>query len=82
MAGGDDAAAQVAGLFAGGMSIAQLADEWGEDAAWVEAAIRVALLGYIPKREGGTKISRTEARAERKEDVRALRAAQGVLEWE
>jgi hypothetical protein len=66
----DDEAAEVAAMqFAGGMSIARLAEEWERDPAWVEAAIRHALLNSIPKRDGGLKPSRAEVRAERSEEA-------------
>lgn len=48
--------------FAGGMSIARVAEMWERDVEWVEEAIRQALLKSIPKRDGGTKISRADAR--------------------
>jgi hypothetical protein len=66
----DDQAARevVAMQFAGGMSIARLAESWERDAAWVEEAIRHALLENIPKRDGGLKPSRSEIRAERGEE--------------
>ena len=67
--------------FAGGRSIAQLADEWQRDAAWVEAAVRRALRASIPERDGGLKATRREIRAER-QDVRATgRDAQAGFEW-
>lgn len=49
--------------FAGGMSIQRVASLWEKDVDWVVEAIRQALLGSIPRRDGGTKMSRTEARA-------------------
>lgn len=75
---GDDAAREVVAMqFAGGMSIARLAEAWERDAAWVEEAIRHALLETIPERDGGLKVSRTEARAAREE---ARTDIQGELE--
>ena len=67
--------------FAGGMSIARLAEEWERDRGWVEEAIRQALLRSIPRREGGLKVSRAEASAQRSEELEAVRNAQGKLEW-
>jgi hypothetical protein len=68
----DEPAAEVAAMqFAGGMSIARVAALWEKDAAWVEEAIRRALLTSIPRRDGGLKVSRAEVRAERRaEEVR------------
>ncbi len=63
----DPAREVVAMQFAGGMSIARLAEEWERDAMWVEESVRLALLESIPKRDGGMKISRVEARAARVE---------------
>jgi hypothetical protein len=78
----DDAAREVAAMqFAGGMSIARVAEEWERDAAWVESAIRQALLCSIPIRDGGLKVSRKDVRAEHGEEERAAREAQGSLEW-
>jgi hypothetical protein len=77
----DDAAREVVAMqFAGGMSIAQLAEDWERDTAWVEDAIRRALLETIPQRDGGLKVPRTEARASRTEELEAIRRAQGVLD--
>jgi len=85
MASDDRARAVVAMQFAGGMSIARLAEAWDRDAAWVEEAIRHALLETIPQRNGGLKISRTEARAAkletRSEEEAASESAQGELEF-
>ena len=81
---GDDetAAAQVIAMqFAGGRLIAQLAEEWERDAAWVEEAIRRALRETIPKRNGGMKVSRREASRERSVRTESSRKAQGSLEW-
>ncbi len=55
----------VAMMFAGGRSIAGLAEEWECEADDVEEAIRLALLESIPKRDGGLKESRRDVRAER-----------------
>jgi uncharacterized protein YbbK (DUF523 family) len=70
----------VAMQFAGGMSIARLAEEWERDQAWVEEAIRQALLEEIPERYGGLKVPRRTVRAERTGELQELREAQGVLE--
>ncbi len=77
----DDQAARevVAMQFAGGMSIARLAEEWERDQEWVEEAIRQALLEEIPERDGGLKVSRRTIRAERAEEHEAVRDAQGAL---
>jgi uncharacterized protein YbbK (DUF523 family) len=77
----DDQAARevVAMQFAGGRSIAQLAEEWERDQAWVEEAIRQALLEEIPERDGGLKVPRGRMRAERAEESEATRKAQGAL---
>jgi uncharacterized protein YbbK (DUF523 family) len=69
----------VAMQFAGGRSIAQLAEEWERDQAWVEEAIRQALLEEIPERDGGLKVPRRTVRAERAEEIEAVRDAQGAL---
>lgn len=74
-----DCAQLVAMQFAGGKSIPQLAAEWERDAAWVEEAIRHALLQEIPQRDGGLKVPRAEAREERSEQLEAVREAQGML---
>jgi len=80
----DDQAARevVAMQFAGGMSIARLAEEWDRDPEWVEEAIRQALLATIPERDGGLKVPRSLARAERSEELEAVKAAQSTLEFE
>lgn len=75
----EDRAQVVAMQFAGGMSVAQLAEEWERDAAWVEAAIRRTLLETIPERDGGLKVPRAEERAMRSEDEQAAHEAQGEL---
>lgn len=61
----DGTAREVAAMqFAGGMSIARIAAQWEREAGWVEESIRVALLEYIPRRDGGLKRSRMEMRAQ------------------
>lgn len=77
----DDQAAKevVAMQFAGGLSIARLAEDWERDQAWVEDAIRQALLREIPVKDGGLKPPRAEERAERAEELEEVRKAQGVL---
>lgn len=77
----DRAGEVIAAQFAGGLSIARLAEEWERDEAWVEAAIRHALLLYIPRRSGGLKASRTEVRAMRSEELAAAQAAQEKLQF-
>lgn len=67
--------------FAGGMSIARIAEDWERDAEWVEAAIRRALLGSIPRRHGGLKMSRREAAKERSGERAARQGLQGDLKW-
>lgn len=74
-----DCAQVVAMQFAGGMSIARLAEEWERDAAWVEEAIRRALLEAIPQRDGGLMVPRAEARAERRVELEAIRGTQRTL---
>ena len=85
MGGEPDAAQDVVAMqFAGGASVARLAREWDRDAAWVEEAIRVALLRAIPKRDGGLKEPRAQERrerAEQSEQAQALEGAQGSLSW-
>jgi|GEM_PF-6879509 len=66
--------------FAGGLSIARLAETWERDPAWVEESIRQALLETIPERDGGLKISRNKARADRSEEREEV-PEQGKLEW-
>ena len=66
--------------FAGGKSIAQLAEEWEQSPEWVEESIRLALLESIPRRDGGLKPSRTELRAERCEERKALQELQSELD--
>jgi hypothetical protein len=70
----------IAMQFAGGVSIARLAEVWERDAGWIEGVIRVALLKTIPERDGGLKPPRAEVRAERSEELEEIRAAQGVLD--
>lgn len=78
----DEAAGEVVAMqFAGGMSIARLAEEWERDAAWVEAAIRRALLATIPQRDGGLKVSRAEARHCMRQTLLTQEDAQGELVW-
>ncbi len=60
----DDSQQVAAMQFAGGMSIARVAEVWEKDADWVQAAIRAALLQTIPERDGGMKHPRAEIRAE------------------
>ena len=67
--------------FAGGLSIARIAEQWEKDTEWVEAAIRRALLERIPRRSGGLKASRSEVRAERSEERAAVNETQRELEW-
>lgn len=74
-----DRARVVAMQFAGGMSIAQLMETWERDAAWVEAAVRQALLEMIPERDGGLKAPRAEIRAAKSEELESLRGVQRVL---
>ena len=80
----DDQAARevVAMQFAGGLSIARLAEDWERDQAWIEDAIRRALLETIPERNGGLKVSRWKAQTERSEELEAVRDAQSSLEFE
>ena len=82
----DEVAGEVAAMqFAGGKSIAELAVEWEQQAGWVEAAIRRALLELIPRSDGGLKPARMGAREQRRletdEELKALRDAQGELKW-
>ena len=66
--------------FAGGRSIAGLAEEWECDADEIEEAIRMALLESIPERYGGLKVSRREARGE-KTLLTEDGPEQGELKW-
>lgn len=76
----DQAAREVVAMqFAGGISIARLAEDWERDTGWVEEAIRQALLVSIPKRDGGLKASRTEVRSERRQENEAVRGSQETL---
>lgn len=78
----DDPSAEVAAMqFAGGMSIARVGVLWEKDAEWVEEAIRYALLTSIPRRDGGLKESRTEARAERRADESGAHIKQATLQF-
>ena len=80
-AGSDALSGEVAAMqFAAGRSVADLAEEWEQSTAWVEAAVRRALLAQIPQRDGGLKPSRAESRAERSEEQMRLDALQGRLE--
>jgi hypothetical protein len=72
----------VAMQFAGGRSLAQLAVDWERDIAWVEAAVRRALLEQIPQRAGGLKPSRANSRTERELEVAAATGLQGSLDLE
>lgn len=67
--------------FAGGKSVAQLMEEWERNTEWVEGAIRAALLGSIPTRDGGLKPSRFTERKRRSEKVHTERVAQRELSW-
>lgn len=79
---GEDAAQEVAAMqFAGGSTIARLAEEWEHDAEWVEDAIRKALLAYIPRRDGGSKITRKDVRKQRSQQLQEVQTAQGKLNW-
>ena len=75
----DDVREVVAMQFAGGQSIAQLAEAWEREPGWVEESVRRALLATIPQRDGGMKRPREEARAERSGELAAIRGAQGEL---
>jgi hypothetical protein len=78
----DDAAREVVAMqFAGGKTVAQLAEEWERCADWVEESIRRSLLEMIPRRDGGMKLSRSEARAQRSEELQGVREKQTALEW-
>jgi hypothetical protein len=66
--------------FAAGRSMVQLAEEWERDIAWVEAAVRRALLEQIPQRVGGLKPSRAHSRTERDEEQMRLDELQFGLE--
>lgn len=77
-----EAAREVAAMqFAGGLSVACIAEQWDQDTDWVEEAIRRVLLASIPRRDGGLKASRAEIHAERRGELAAARGAQGELEW-
>jgi len=78
----DDAAREVAAMqFAGGKSIADVAEAWERTADWVEESVRRALLAVIPRRDGGLKASRTEMRAERRAEQAAVEDRQVELKW-
>lgn len=77
-----DNAAEVAAMqFAGGMPVERVAALWDRDEAWVLKSVRMALLGSIPKRDGGLKITRTEARAARRGVKREAGPEQAALEF-
>jgi hypothetical protein len=77
-----EGAREVAAMqFAGGMSIARLAEDWERDAAWVEESIRMALLDSIPRRSGGRKLPRTELRKARRLQIVGSDMEQPTLEW-
>lgn len=67
--------------FAGGLSVKAVAEIWDRDVAWVEDAIRNAVLRRIPKRDGGMMPARATARAERSDEAAVLRAMQPELKW-
>jgi hypothetical protein len=75
----DDAGEVAAMQFAGGMAIAEVAALWERNAAWVEEAIRRALLESIPRRDGGLKAPRAEVRSERSEQLETIRGTQKAL---
>ena len=78
----DNATGEVAAMqFAGGLSIERVAALWERDTDWVEAAIRRALLESIPRRDGGTKLSRSEARQAQKLEITAERVPQAGLDF-
>ncbi len=81
----DKAAQEVAAMqFAGGLSLARVAELWQRDASWVEDAVRNALLATIPLRDGGSKLPRALERAGQQEARRAeeaTRATQEKLRW-
>lgn len=79
----DRAAREVAAMqFAGGMSVARVAEMWERDGGWVEAAVREALLGFIPQRDGGLKAPREQEREMRSVEAFQARAMQGELSWD
>jgi hypothetical protein len=76
----EKAAGAVAAMqFAAGRSIAEVAEEWERDTAWMEEAIRRTLLESIPRRDGGRMRPRAEARAQRQETRESIRAMQSKL---
>lgn len=68
--------------FAAGRSMEQVAVEWERDVAWVEEAVRRALLASIPERVGGLKAARDPGRGERSAARSRLEEMQRRLEWE
>lgn len=82
MSADDDVVAEVAAMqFAGGMSIAEVIAAWERDQAWVEAAIRRAMLESIPQRDGGLKSSRAHISAAEAAERAADREAQAEFYW-
>ncbi len=78
----DQAAADVAAMqFAGGMTIAAVAEQWERDPVWVEGAVRRALLASIPRRDGGLKDPRAGERAARSNELADVREAQAEFYW-
>lgn len=78
----EDGAMDVAAMqFAGGLSAAKVAELWDRDVQWVEDAIRRAMLQAIPKRSGGLKEPRAQARAERRQQAAESEQLQQDLEW-
>lgn len=71
----------IAMQFAGGMSIARLAQEWELDVIEVESAIRVSLLATIPQRNGGLKVARSTMRKARRAMMSGRSEAQPKLGW-
>ena len=56
----------IAAQFAGGLSIARLAEEWDVDHAAVEDAVRSQFRLLIPRWAGGEKPTRDELRKQRR----------------
>lgn len=56
----------IAAQFAGGLSIARLAQDWELDEAAVEMAVRHELRKLIPRWAGGLKPTRDEMRKQRR----------------
>lgn len=76
----DLGAQQVAAMqFAGGRSMAQVAEQWDRDLEWVEGAVRRVLLATIPERDGGTKVPRAEVQADRRMDAEQYEGLQAQL---